>query len=100
METRLDEIADGVYRLSTYAPDAAPGGLSFNQFLLKSEEPLLFHTGPRAMFATVSEAIGRVLPVESLRWITFGHVESDECGSMNPVPGRRSAGHGCAWWDG
>jgi flavorubredoxin len=83
METRVDEIADGVYRLSTYVPDAAPGGLSFNQFLLKAEEPLLFHTGPRAMFPSVSEAIGRVLPVESLRWITFGHVESDECGSMN-----------------
>jgi len=83
METRVDEIADGVYRLSTYVPDAAPGGLSFNQFLLKAEEPLLFHTGPRAMFPSVSEAIGRVLPVESLPWITFGHVESDECGSMN-----------------
>jgi flavorubredoxin len=83
METRVHEIADGVYRLSTYVPDAAPGGLSFNQFLLKAEEPLLFHTGPRAMFPSVSEAIGRVLPVESLRWITFGHVESDECGSMN-----------------
>jgi flavorubredoxin len=27
--------------------------------------------------------VATVVPVESLRWITFGHVESDECGSMN-----------------
>lgn len=83
METQLDEIADGIFRLSTLVPDAAPGGFTFNQFLVKADEPLLFHTGPRAMFPLVSEAVGRVLPVESLRWITFGHVEADECGSMN-----------------
>jgi flavorubredoxin len=83
METRVDEIADGIFRLSTLVPDAAPGGFTFNQFLVKADEPLLFHTGPRAMFPLVSEAVSRVLPVESLRWITFGHVEADECGSMN-----------------
>jgi flavorubredoxin len=83
METRVDEIADGIFRLSTLVPDAAPGGFTFNQFLVKADEPLLFHTGPRAMFPLIAEAVGRVLPVESLRWITFGHVEADECGSMN-----------------
>lgn len=83
METRLDEIADHIYRLSTFVPDAAPGGLTFNQFLVDAEEPLLFHTGPRRMFALVSGAIERVLPVSKLRWITFGHVESDEYGAMN-----------------
>jgi flavorubredoxin len=83
METRVDEIADGIFRLSTLVPDAAPGGFTFNQFVVKADEPLLFHTGPRAMFPLIAEAVGRVLPVESLRWITFGHVEADECGSMN-----------------
>ena len=84
METRIDEIADGIYRLSTWVPDVAPpAGFTFNQFLVDGEEPLLFHTGPRAMFPLVSEAVGRVTPVERLRWITFGHVEADECGSMN-----------------
>ncbi len=63
--------------------DRAPAGFTFNQFLVLAEEPLLFHTGPRAMFPLVSAAVERVLPVEQLRWITFGHVESDECGSMN-----------------
>jgi hypothetical protein len=50
---------------------------------VKADQPLLFHTGPRGMFPLVAEAVAKVLPVESLRWITFGHVESDECGSMN-----------------
>ncbi|MGD9798433.1 MAG: MBL fold metallo-hydrolase [Acidimicrobiia bacterium] len=84
METNLDEIADGIYRLSTYVPEVAPpAGFSFNQFLVVAEEPLLFHTGPRGMFPLVAEAVARVVPVERLRWITFGHVESDECGSVN-----------------
>jgi flavorubredoxin len=84
METKIDEIAEGIYRLSTWVAEIAPpAGFTFNQFLVKAEEPLLFHTGPRAMFPLVSAAVGRVVPVEEIRWITFGHVEADECGSMN-----------------
>ena len=84
MDTQLDEIADGIYRLATYVPEVAPpAGFTFNQFLIAADEPLLFHTGPRGMFPLVAEAVGTVVPVESLRWITFGHVEADECGSMN-----------------
>ncbi|HEY2332507.1 MAG TPA: MBL fold metallo-hydrolase [Acidimicrobiales bacterium] len=84
METNLNEIADGIYRLSTYVPEVAPPvGFTFNQFLVLADEPLLFHTGPRSMFPLVAEAVARVVPVERLRWITFGHVESDECGAMN-----------------
>ncbi len=80
MHTDTHEIADGVFRLSTYVPE---GDFTFNQFLVRADEPLLFHTGPRQMFPLVAEAVARVIPVETLRWITFGHVESDESGSMN-----------------
>src|SRR3954449_262182 len=83
METTVHEIADGFYRLSTYLPDITPAGFTMNQFLVDAEEPLLFHCGPRALFPLVSEAVSRVMPVERLRWITFGHVEADECGAMN-----------------
>src|SRR5918996_1086606 len=79
----VDEISDGIHRISTFVPDVGPTGFTFNQFLVTADEPLLFHTGPRGMFPLVAEAVATVLPVESLRWITFGHVESDECGSMN-----------------
>jgi len=80
VETRLDEVADGIVRVSTYIPDLA--GLTFNQFILRAEEPLLFHTGMAPLFPLVAAAIGRVLPLESLRWIAFGHVEADECGAL------------------
>ena len=83
MTTNLDEIAPDIYRLSTLVPDIGPTGFTFNQFLLDDEEPLLFHTGHRAMFPDVRTAIEQVMPVDRLRWITFGHVESDECGAMN-----------------
>lgn len=83
METRVDEIADRIYRLSTWVPNIGPTGITFNQFLVVAGEPLLFHTGPRKMFPEVSEAVARILPLDRIRWITFGHLESDECGSMN-----------------
>ena len=84
METRIDEIADGIYRLSTYMADVAPpAGFTFNQFLIKADQPLLFHTGMRGIFPLVSGAVAKIVPLDSLRWITFGHVEADECGSMN-----------------
>ena len=101
MTTDLDEIAAGIYRLSTLVPDIGPDGFTFNQFLVDDEEPLLFHTGHRSMFPSVLEAIERVMPVGRLRWIAFGHVESDECGAMNQflaaAPGAQVAhgGVGC-----
>ncbi len=82
--TSIDQIADGIHRLSTWVPDVAPpAGFTFNQFLVDADEPLLFHTGPRALFPLVSEAVASVMPIDRLRWITFGHIEADECGSMN-----------------
>ncbi|MCB9947697.1 MAG: MBL fold metallo-hydrolase [Rhodospirillaceae bacterium] len=84
METRLDEIADGIYRLSTFVAEVAPpAGFTFNQFLLMADEPLLFHCGMRGMFPSVSAAVARLLPTDRLRWISFGHVEADESGAMN-----------------
>jgi flavorubredoxin len=83
MQTRTDEIADRIYRISTFVPEVGPTGFSFNQFLIVDEEPLLFHCGMRALFPLVSEQISAIVPVERLRWITFGHVEADECGAMN-----------------
>jgi flavorubredoxin len=83
LQPTIDEIAPDIYRIATWIPDVSPEGFTFNQFLVDAEEPLLFHTGPRAMYPLVAEAVAQVLPVDSLRWISFGHVESDECGSMN-----------------
>jgi flavorubredoxin len=79
-DTRIDEIAPDVFRLSTYLPDYK---LEFNQFLVRDEQPLLYHTGMRAMFPLVRGAVARLIAPESLRWIGFSHFEQDECGSLN-----------------
>ena len=84
MDTRITEISAGVYRLSTWIADIAPpAGFTVNQFLIDADEPMLFHCGQRQLFPLVSEAVARVMPLDRLRWISFGHVEADECGSMN-----------------
>lgn len=84
METKISEITDGIYRLSTFVPDIAPpAGFTFNQFLVLGDEPLMFHTGLRKMFPLNRDALARIIPPEKLRWIAFGHYEADECGAMN-----------------
>jgi len=80
--TNLHEIAPGIYRINT--PVEIPAGaFNFNQYLVADDEPLLFHTGPRRLFPLVAEAIGKVLPVSSLRHVAFSHFEADECGALN-----------------
>jgi flavorubredoxin len=82
--TRIDEIADGIFRISTAVPPSViPGGFTFNQYLVVDDSPLLHHTGLSKMFPAVREAIASVIPVESLRYVSFSHYEADECGSLN-----------------
>jgi flavorubredoxin len=84
MDTHIDEIAEGIYRLSTFVPEiGAPAGFTFNQFLIDAEEPLLFHCGHRAMFPAISAALAKVVPLDRLRWVTFSHLEADESAAMN-----------------
>jgi flavorubredoxin len=78
MSTRIDEIAEGIHRIATYTDL-----LTMNQFLVDGDEPLLFHTGFRALFADVRDAVASIVSLDRLRWIAFGHVEADECGSLN-----------------
>jgi flavorubredoxin len=98
METRISEIADGIYRLSTFVPNMAPpAGFTYNQFLVLGDEPLMFHTGLRKMFQFNRNALSRIIPPERLRWIAFGHFESDECGAMNEwlsIAPQAQAAHG------
>ena len=81
--TRVDEIADRIYRISTPST-VVPGGFTFNQFLIDDESPLLFHTGLRGLFPSVREAVAQVLgDVARLRFVSFSHVEADESGALN-----------------
>jgi flavorubredoxin len=84
METKIEEIAPDIFRLSTFVPEvAAPAGFTFNQFVVRAEQPFLYHTGMRQLHPLVSDAVARIVPVDQLRWIGFAHVEADECGALN-----------------
>jgi len=94
METRIAEIAPSIYQLTTFVE---PANFSFNQYLIDADEPLLFHCGGRQLFPLVSEAATKVVAPDRLRWISFGHVESDESGSMNDwlaIAPRAEVAHG------
>jgi flavorubredoxin len=82
--TRVDEVADRIYRISTPITEV-PGGLSFNQYLVPADQPLLFHTGPRKLCSLVEQAISSLMPVSKLQFIAFSHYECDECGSMDEL---------------
>ena len=76
----VTEIAPDVYRISTYVPEI---NIQFNQFLVRDDEPLLFHTGHRAMFPVIREAVASLIDPSSIRWLGFSHFEADECGALN-----------------
>jgi flavorubredoxin len=82
--TRVDEVADRIYRISTPVREV-PGGLTFNQYLVAADQPLLFHTGPRKMCSLVEQAISSVIDVKDLQFIGYSHYECDECGSMGQL---------------
>lgn len=77
---KVQEIAPDLYRISIYVPEF---DLQFNHFLVRDEEPLLFHTGYKRFFPELREAVATLLPPSQIRWISFSHFESDECGALN-----------------
>ena len=84
MTTRIDEIAKGIHRISTHLSSGPPGGITHNQFLLLADQPLLFHTGNRAMFPAVRNAVASVVDPARIRWISSAHASRpDEYGSLD-----------------
>lgn len=77
---QINEIAPDVYRISVFAPDIQ---LQFNHFLIKDDEPLLYHAGLKQMFPILYEAVKTLIEPKLLRWIGFSHFEVDECGALN-----------------
>lgn len=77
---RIDEVAPDLFRVSAYLPQI---DLQFNHFVIRDDEPLLFHTGMRRMFPEVRDAVARLIDLRDLRWISWSHFEVDECGALN-----------------
>ena len=80
MNSTTHEIAPDLFRLSIYVPEF---DMQFNHFLVRDEEPLLFHTGLRRMFPVLREAVAKLIDPAKLRHIAWSHFESDECGALN-----------------
>ena len=76
----VHEIADGIFRIATFIPEA---NITFNQFLIADEKPLLFHTGQRLLFPLTLEAVRQVIDPSRLRYISWSHLEADESGALN-----------------
>jgi flavorubredoxin len=74
------EIAKDVFRISVFVSEF---NLEFSHFLVKDDEPLLFHAGLRSMFPMLREQVSRLIDISKLRHIGFSHFESDECGALN-----------------
>lgn len=81
--TNVEEVAEGIYRINTPVSIGETGEFSFNQYLVVDDQPLIFHTGPRRMFPLVTEAVATVIPIDTIKYISFSHFEADECGSLN-----------------
>jgi len=77
--TQINEIAPDVFRICTFVPEA---NLQFNQFLVRDKQPLLYHTGMKALFPVVRDAVATLIDPSTLRWIGFSHFEADECGAL------------------
>jgi len=77
---KITEIAPDVFRISVYVPEM---NLQFNHFLIKDEQPMLYHAGMKQMFPLLLEAVKKLINPAELRWIGFSHFEVDECGGLN-----------------
>src|SRR6266508_2305926 len=78
--SEIHEIAEGIYRIAAFN---ANDPITFSQFLVLDEKPLLFHTGQRALFPETLEAVKKLIDPAELRYISWSHLEADECGAAN-----------------
>ena len=77
--SQITEIAPGIFKISTFISEV---NIQFNQFLVRDQEPLLYHTGMRGLYPAVNEAVAKVIDPTKIRWIGFSHFEADECGAL------------------
>jgi flavorubredoxin len=79
IDVNISEITDGIYRISGFVNSL---GITFNQFLINDEKPMLIHTGPIGMYKKIEEKIKEVIPLQKLSYVSFLHFESDELGGI------------------
>jgi flavorubredoxin len=80
VNTRIDHLTGGIYRIATFFE---PYGITFNQFLIDDERPMLIHTGMDDMYEAVRQAVAEVLDPAQLAYVALLHWEGDEAGGLD-----------------
>ena len=75
-------IDQNLHQFSTYIQ---PINLSFHQYLLSTDEPLLLHTGNVQQATTLVPQLKAVLNGKILKYIFISHFEADECGGLTHI---------------
>jgi len=75
-------IYEDLHQFSSYVP---PIDLTFHQYLLLADEPVLVHTGSVQQAETLISQLKDVLADRTLKYIFISHFESDECGGLSLI---------------
>jgi flavorubredoxin len=75
-------IYENLHQFSSYV---APINLSFHQYLLMADEPVLVHTGNIQQAEALIPQLKAVLGGRQLKYIFISHFESDECGGLSII---------------
>jgi flavorubredoxin len=78
--TTITEIAPDLFRLSIHVPEL---DLQFNHFVVRDQQPLLFHAGLKGMFPQLLDAVATLIDPAALRYVAWSHFEADEVGGLN-----------------
>ncbi|MFO7686645.1 MAG: hypothetical protein R6V60_11180 [Desulfobacterales bacterium] len=76
---QITEIGPDIFKINTFIPET---DIQFQQFLIRDEEPLLYHTGMKGIFQIVKDSVAKLIDPSTIRWIGFSHFEADECGAL------------------
>lgn len=75
-------ITQDLHQFSTFIP---PINLSFHQYLLCPDEPILFHTGNIQQATSLLPQLKTVLDGKNIKYIYVSHFEADECGGLTYI---------------
>lgn len=71
-----------LHQFSTHIPQI---NLSFHQYLLLADEPILIHTGNVEQAEVMLPQLKALLNGKELKYIFISHFESDECGALTLI---------------
>ena len=78
----MQNIYEDLHQFSSYV---TPIDLTFHQYLLLTDQPLLVHTGSMQQAEILIPQLKDILVDRALKHIFISHFESDECGGLSLI---------------